>query len=178
MMNEFIIFHKYNSAFGIGQQKKKIVVTDFQGDLNGKKISIHDLLDPLQQEPGYKNLRKKFNKLETKPMTVQVPLPKVEREKLERKAAYYHTRKDMTNWEPLVKRNREAPTLYFDADVNLGFSTVGAIAAQFEPRTEFEKKMASLVRDPEIVEAYNKDGARLLELNKVFSLLFYFLHFN
>ncbi|KAG6471777.1 U3 small nucleolar RNA-associated protein 14-like [Zingiber officinale] len=150
-----------------GHQKKQIVVTDFQGDLNGKKISIHDLLDPLQQEPGYKNLRKKLHKIETKPMTVQVPLPKEEREKLERKVVYYHTRKDMTKWEPLVKRNREAPTLHFDADVNLGFSTVEAIASEFEPRTEFEKKMALLVRDPEIVDAYNKDGARLLELNKI-----------
>ncbi|PSR89519.1 Small-subunit processome, Utp14 protein [Actinidia chinensis var. chinensis] len=69
--------------------------------------------------------------------------------------------------EPLVKRNREAPTLYFDEDVDLGFSTVGAIASEFEPRTEFEKKIAALVNDNEVLEAHKKDGARLLELNKI-----------
>ena len=100
-------------------------------------------------------------------MAIQAPLPKVEREKLERKVAYDHSKKDMTKWEPLVKKNREAPTIYFDEDVDIGYSTVGAIACEFRPRTEFEKKMAELVHDPEIVEAHKKDGDKLLTLNKV-----------
>ncbi|XP_034229675.1 U3 small nucleolar RNA-associated protein 14-like, partial [Prunus dulcis] len=45
--------------------------------------------------------------------------------------------------------------------------TVGAIASEFEPRTEFEKKIASLVYDDQVMEAHQKDGSRLLELNKV-----------
>ncbi|WOL01312.1 hypothetical protein Cni_G10028 [Canna indica] len=150
-----------------GKERKKFVASDFQGESSDGRISIHDLLDPLHGKPGYSSLRKRLTQLEKKPMTVQAPLPKVEREKLERKVAYEHSKKDMTQWEPLVKRNREAPTLYFGEDVNLGYSTVGAIAAEFEPRTEFEKKMALLVRDPEVVEAHKKDGARLLELNKI-----------
>lgn len=126
-------------------------------------------MDPLHGKPGYSNLRKRLHQLERKPLAVQAPLPKVEREKLERKIAYERAKKDITKWEPLVKRNREAPTLYFDEDVNLGYSTVGAIASEFTPRTEFEKKMSLLVHNPEVVEAHNKDGARLLELNKVCS---------
>ncbi|KAI5311138.1 hypothetical protein L3X38_045605 [Prunus dulcis] len=51
--------------------------------------------------------------------------------------------------------------------MDLGFSTVGAIASEFEPRTEFEKKIASLVYDDQVMEAHQKDGSRLLELNKV-----------
>ena len=73
----------------------------------------------------------------------------------------------MQKWEPIIKRNREAPTIYFDDDMDLGFSTVGAIASEFEPRTEFEKKIASLVYDDQVMEAHQKDGSRLLELNKV-----------
>lgn len=138
-------------------------------------ISIHDLLDPLHDKPGYSKLRRRLDHLEKKQMPLQAPLPKVEREKLERKVAYEHSKKDVTKWEPLVKRNREAPTLYFDEDVNLGFSTVGAIASEFEPRTEFEKKMALLVQDPEVKEAHQKDGSRLLELNKVCESLNNFL---
>nr|CAD1833286.1 unnamed protein product [Ananas comosus var. bracteatus] len=154
-------------AFDDKKKKKKVTLSDFQGDNGDQRISIHDLLDSIRGKTGYSELRKRVEQQESKPMAVQVPLPKVEREKLERKFAYEHAKKDITKWEPLVKRNREAPTLLFEQDVDLGFSTVGAIASQFEPRTEFERKMAKLVRDPEMVEAYNKDGARLLELNEV-----------
>ncbi|KAL9273035.1 U3 small nucleolar RNA-associated protein 14-like protein [Drosera capensis] len=72
----------------------------------------------------------------------------------------------MTKWEGVVKRNREAPTVFFDENTDVGFSTVGAIASEFKPRTDFEKAIASLLKDSEVVEAH-KDGARLLELNKV-----------
>lgn len=140
------------------------------GDGDGR-ITIQDLLDPLHGKAGYSKLRKRTSQMEKKPMSIQAPLPKPYREKLERKAAYEQSKKDITKWEPLVKRNREAPTVYFDQDVDLGFSTVGAIASEFEPRTEFEKKIASLVHDGKVKEAHEKDGARLLELNKVLFLL-------
>ncbi|XAR63909.1 hypothetical protein NMG60_11024059 [Bertholletia excelsa] len=104
--------------------------------------------------------------MEKKSMPVQAPLPKADRDKLERKVAYEKSKKDITKWEPLVKRNKETPTLYFDNNLGPGFSTVDAIASEFKPRTEFEKKMASLVNDNEVLEAHRKDGARLFELNK------------
>ncbi|KAG9457289.1 hypothetical protein H6P81_001797 [Aristolochia fimbriata] len=130
-------------------------------------ITIQDLLDPLHGKPGYSKLRKKMYQLEKGSLTLQAPLPKIEQEKLERKVAYVKTKKEMTKWEQLVKKNREAPTVFFDEDTDVGYSTVGAIASEFEPRTEFEKKINSLVHDPEVVEAYENDGARLLEFNMV-----------
>lgn len=108
-----------------------------------------------------------MDRIETKQMSVHAPLRKPDREKLERKFAYEQSKKDITKWEPLVKRNREAPTIFFDDKTDLNFSTVGAIASEFEPRTEFEKQMAALVNNSEVAEAHKKDGARLLELNKV-----------
>ncbi|KAK1316198.1 hypothetical protein QJS10_CPA05g00380 [Acorus calamus] len=159
-----------------GRKRKSFVVSeanvasqpDDEGG-NGGGVSISDLLDPLHGKPGYSQLRKRFEQLEQKKsLAVSVPLPRVERERLERKAAYEQARKDVTKWEPLVKRNREAPTLFFDGDTEeRGTSTVGAIAADFEPRTEFEKKMAELTWDNEIREAHGNDGMRLLELNKI-----------
>ncbi|XVE80368.1 hypothetical protein DITRI_Ditri14bG0134300 [Diplodiscus trichospermus] len=41
-----------------------------------------------------------------------------------------------------------------------------AIASEFEPRTNFEKKTASLVYDDEVMEAHKGDGCKLLEKNK------------
>ncbi|KAK4349078.1 hypothetical protein RND71_031833 [Anisodus tanguticus] len=131
------------------------------------RISIQDLLDPLHGKSDYSKLRKSMSRMEKKSMPIHAPLAKPDQERLDRKAAYDFMQKDVTKWEPSVKRNREAPTIYFDEDKDVGFSTVGAITAEFEPRTDFEKKIASLVNDHEVVEAHRKDGARLLELNKI-----------
>ncbi|KAF8401450.1 hypothetical protein HHK36_012389 [Tetracentron sinense] len=160
-----------------GKKRKNFVVSEAYPEseynpsrdaLDGEgRISIQDLLDPLHGKPGYSKLRKRMHQLERKSMSVQAPLPKADREKLERKVAYEQSKRDITKWEPLVKKNREAPTIYFDEDIDLGFSTVGAIASEFEPRTDFEKKIASLVHDAKVVEAHRKDGLKLLELNKI-----------
>ncbi|KAK6129619.1 hypothetical protein DH2020_036629 [Rehmannia glutinosa] len=165
-----------SDAFG-GRKKKDFIISEAypeseynpSGDiLDGDgRISIQDLLDPLHGKSGFSKLRKSLHRMEKKSITTLTPLPKTDQERLERKAAYEQSKKDITKWEPLVKRNREAPTLYFDEDVDLGFSTIGAIASEFEPRTDFEKKIASLVNQNEFVEAHKKDGARLLELNKI-----------
>ncbi|XVE77607.1 hypothetical protein DITRI_Ditri13aG0076700 [Diplodiscus trichospermus] len=130
-------------------------------------ITVQDLLAPIQGKPGYSKLRKRVQHMDRKSTSIQAPLPKVDREKLERMAVYAHSKKDITKWEPLVKRNREAPTIFFNEDVDLGFSTVGAIASEFEPRTEFEKKIASLVYDDKVIEAHKGDGSKLLEMNKI-----------
>lgn len=149
------------------KQRKDVVLSDVHGDFGQEKISINDLLDSLHGKTGYSKLRKRLHLLEKAPMAIQAPLPKVVKEKLERKVAYEQSKKDITKWEPLVKRNREAPTLFLGEKLNLGVKTVGAIAAEHEPRTEFEKKMAELVCVPEIMEAQRNDGFKILELNKV-----------
>ncbi|KAJ4747775.1 U3 small nucleolar RNA-associated protein 14 [Rhynchospora pubera] len=150
-----------------GEKKKREEVLLSQADVRSEIVTIHDLLVPLQGMPGYSSLRKRVLQQEKQPMTLQAPLPKSERDKVQRKVSDKFARKEITKWEGVVKRNREAPTLFFEQDQNLGYSTVGAIASGFEPRTEFEKQMAQLRQDPELVEAYKNDGAKMLELNKV-----------
>mgnify|MGYP004713672885 CR=1 FL=1 len=124
-------------------------------------------MDPLHGKSGFSKLRKDVHRMERKSLSLNAPLPRSDQERLERKAAYELSKKDITKWEPLVKRNREAPTIYFDEETDVGFSTVRSIASEFKPRSVFEKKIASLVNDNDIIEAHRKDGARLLELNKV-----------
>ncbi|XWS31739.1 hypothetical protein CRYUN_Cryun23aG0101600 [Craigia yunnanensis] len=129
-------------------------------------ITVQDLLDPIQGKPGYRKFRKRVQQMDRKSTSIQAPLPKADREKLERMTVYKHSKKDITKWEHLVKRNIEAPTIFLGEDVDLGFSTVGAIASEFEPRTEFEKNIASLVYDDKVMEAHKADASKLLELNK------------
>ena len=105
---------------------------------------------------------------------VHPPLPKPDRERLERKTARGLVDEEFSKWVHLVKRNREAPTVYFSQEVvNLGKSTVGAIASEFQPRTEFEMRMASVLNDKEVSEAHREDGARLLELNQASSVIYF-----
>lgn len=137
-------------------------------------VSINDLLEPLREKPefasDYAKLRLRNQVIEKHARTVHAPLPMAEQAKVERKVAYEISKKEVTKWQPIIKRNREAPTIYFDEKTDLGFSTIGAIASEFEPRTELERKMAALVQNDKILEAHKNDGFRLLELNKVWML--------
>ncbi|XP_050235654.1 uncharacterized protein C57A7.06 isoform X2 [Mercurialis annua] len=160
-----------------GKKKKNVVLSEAYPEsefnptrdvLDGDgRVSIEDLIGSLHGTSVYSELRKRSSQMEKKSAPLHAPLSKREQDKLERQEAYQMTKKDIRKWEPLIKRNREAPTIIFDRDIDLGFSTVGAIASEFEPRTDFEKQMASLVYDDKVMEAHKEDGARLLELNKV-----------
>ena len=130
-------------------------------------VTIHDLLDNIQDKPGYSKIRKMVQQQEKKPMVVQPPLPKGQRDKMDRSVAYVLSKKEIGKWERIVKDNREAATLRFETDLNLGVDTVGAIASKFEPRSSFEKQMAGVFNNTEIMEAHKNDGAKILELNKV-----------
>ncbi|KAI3526852.1 hypothetical protein L1887_06118 [Cichorium endivia] len=131
------------------------------------RITVDDLLNPLHGKPGFSKIRKDVQRIDKKSMSIQPPLPKPQQQKVDRRSAYVYSKKKLQEYESLVKKNREAPTIYFDEDIDIGYSTVGAIASEFKPRTEFEKKMASLINSKQLSEAHNGDGARLLELNKV-----------
>ncbi|PHU18585.1 hypothetical protein BC332_14280 [Capsicum chinense] len=108
------------------------------------RISIQDLLDPLHGKPDHGKLRKSMSRMEKKSMPIHAPLPKTDQERLERHAAYDFVQGDLTKWEPC---EQQLPNL--NQEVIL------------------RKKIASLFNDHEVVEAHRKDGARLLELNKI-----------
>lgn len=162
-----------NAFFQIlGKKKKDLIVSEAypESEYNPSgdgRISIRDLLDPLHDKPGFSKLRKELNRMEKQSIPTLTPVAKTDRDKLERMAGYIQSKKYITRWEPLIKRNREAPTLFFEGDREVGYSTIGAIASEFKPRSDFEMKMALLVNQNEVVEAHKRDGARLLELNEV-----------
>ncbi|PWA36955.1 Small-subunit processome, Utp14 [Artemisia annua] len=131
------------------------------------RITIDDLLNPIHGKPGFNKIRKDVQRMGRKSMSIQPPLPKPQQEKLDRRSTYKFTKENLSEFNPQVKKNREATTMYFNEDINLGYNTVGAIAAEFKPRTEFEKKMASIINDKDITDAHKEDGAKLLELKKV-----------
>ncbi|XP_076912868.1 U3 small nucleolar RNA-associated protein 14-like [Bidens hawaiensis] len=134
---------------------------------NDGRVTIDDFLNPLHGKSGFSKLRKDAARLDKKSKSILPPLPKPQQEKIDRKTAYIQTKKRLTEYEPLVKENRERRTIYFNEDIDLGNSTVGAIVSEFRPRTDFEKKMDLLINAKELSDAHQGDGARLLELNQV-----------
>ncbi|CAL4939314.1 unnamed protein product [Urochloa decumbens] len=148
-----------------GKKRKKMLELPLQhGD---GPVTIHDLLDNIQGKPGYSKVRKRLQQQEKKTMVVAAPLPKLERDKLERAVTNRTVKAELTKWERQVKGDRESHTVCFENDVNLGANTISAIANEFKPRTGFEKRMDEIIRSNEIMEAHKNDGAKILELNKV-----------
>ncbi|XP_026380293.1 uncharacterized protein C57A7.06-like isoform X1 [Papaver somniferum] len=131
------------------------------------QIGMKDLMDPLRETAWYNALNKIISLLEKKSSAISTPLAKIDQDRIDRIEGYKFAKKEVTKREPLMKRNREAPTIFFGEQTDVGFATVGAIASEFTPRTEFEKQMASVVQDAEVEDAHMKDGARLLELNMI-----------
>ncbi|XP_057822016.2 uncharacterized protein C57A7.06 [Cryptomeria japonica] len=164
-------------AFEGMKRKKKVVISEaypeseYNLDLKASRLteslSVQDLMAPLYGNSGFGSLRRRMHQLEKNAIPVQAPLPKVVQARLERKAAYANAKEEIKKWQPLVKRNREASIVNLAKKVDVGKSGTGAIAFAFKPTTDLEKDIASLLQDAGVVEAQTKDGAELLELNKV-----------
>ncbi|KAJ4876595.1 U3 ribonucleoprotein (Utp) family protein [Raphanus sativus] len=164
-----------SAAFNRESKSKPVLFTEAypEGEFNptrdvleGKNVlTEEDLLAPLEGKPGYHKTSRQISRMrkDTKHV-VHSPLPKPQRERLERKAVKGLVDEEFSKWVHLVKKNREATTVYFNQDVNLGNSTVSAIASEFRPRTEFEMRMASVLNDDhEVSVAHREDGPRLVD---------------
>lgn len=159
------------------KRRKKVVVSeaypesefnlDQKASGNTENVSIQDLMAPLYGSSGFGSLRKRMQQLEKNAMPVEAPLPKVVKDRLERKAAYVHTKEDVTKWQPIIKKNREASTIKLDQKVDAGKTGIGARAYDFTPTSALEKEIACLLQSTSVVEAQNSDGVELLELNKL-----------
>lgn len=160
-----------------GKKRRKKVVSeaypesefnlDQKASGNTENVSIQDLMAPLYGSSGFGSLRKRMQQLEKNVMPVEAPLPKVVKDRLERKAAYVHTKEDVTKWQPIIKKNREASTIKLDQKVDAGKTGIGARAYDFTPTSALEKEIACLLQSTSVVEAQKSDGVELLELNKL-----------
>ncbi|CAG8469082.1 4136_t:CDS:2 [Ambispora leptoticha] len=134
-----------------------------------KKIELKDLLATLQEETGYSILKKELdNKKNKVKQPLPPPLPKRIQEKFNRQAAYEETKKEISKWEPIVKRNRESDHLEFSksssaASYQLSNNT---LAGTFKASTELEKQVEHILEESGFKE---KDIQQYeeLELNKL-----------
>ncbi|GBF90520.1 hypothetical protein Rsub_03516 [Raphidocelis subcapitata] len=115
----------------------------------GGELRLSDLMAGLGE--GRAKLgasRKLLERLERRGGPVEAPLPRAVRERQERKAGYEATAKDVTKWQPVVKANREAPTLRFTSarhEVPDRGASTAALLEGFRPEGDMEAEVAALL---------------------------------
>ncbi|GAQ90786.1 U3 small nucleolar RNA-associated protein 14 [Klebsormidium nitens] len=136
----------------------------------GGRISVADLVGSLDGSAGnLASLRKRLEKVESGAGPVSAPLARALKERVERQAGYEHTKSDVAKWQPLVKANREAPTIVFSADKKgtvAQLSTAG-MAAKFVPTTDLEKEISELLKESGAEDGRTVEAGEALELNKL-----------
>lgn len=91
---------------------------------------------------------KKISNLSSSFKPIEKPLPKCTSEKIQRIAAYKQVSKDISKWIPTITANRKADALPLSTRSNGDVTktiTSTEIISRFEPITEIEKKMASII---------------------------------
>ena len=79
--------------------------------------------------------------------TLDAALPKVIKDRQERKAGYAETTEQITKWQPIVKANREAPTIRLTTERDIQrVTTAAGLASKHEATTDFEKEVAALLK--------------------------------
>ena len=132
------------------------------------KMTLKDLMATLGEDHLDRETVKRLTKI-SKSKAQDVPLAPRIQQRVERKVAYEETAKDITKYQPIVKENREKRTLKFEPprkDMHRK-ETLGALVADFTPRSELEKEIAKVLKDSG--HGTGKDAARgeLLEMNEL-----------
>ncbi|KAK9806336.1 hypothetical protein WJX72_010623 [[Myrmecia] bisecta] len=119
------------------------------GEAAAGELTIADLVGGLgDSKRKLGAARKTLEKLDKKAEPVAAPLPGPIRQRQERKAGYEATGKEVTKWQPVVKANREAPTIRFTSgreDIPKT-NTTAAMASSFKPETDMEAEVAALLQ--------------------------------
>lgn len=135
----------------------------------GGRISVADLVGSLDGSAGnLASLRKRLEKVESGAGPVSTPLPRALKERVERQAGYEHTKSDVAKWQPLVKANREAPTIVFSADKKgtVAQCSTAGMTAKFVPTTDLEKEISELLKESGVEDGRTVEAGEALELNK------------
>ncbi|XP_052808908.1 U3 small nucleolar RNA-associated protein 14 homolog A-like isoform X1 [Mya arenaria] len=119
---------------------------------DSSKVRLHELVGSLKETGSHDNLKKQLSTVQRHNKTVATPLPRHEKEKINRTAAYEATTQEVSKWDPLVRENRKADQLYFPLQKqDFSVVTTDQLVKRFQPRTPLEMQVAALLRGSENV---------------------------
>jgi U3 small nucleolar RNA-associated protein 14 len=113
----------------------------------GNKIQLGDLLVNLSQTATHGELKKKLMKMQEKPL--EVPLTKPQTERVQRTIAYRKATWEVSKWQPIVQRNRQAEHLFFPLKQHSFIPPpLSTSSIQLRPVTTLEKEIMALMNGP------------------------------
>jgi len=130
-------------------------------------MTLADVMASLGGEAVFdKHTMKRLSKI-SKQKAPDVPLARQIQERLDRRAAYEETSKDVTKYQPYVKENREKRTLEFKSarDDMQRKDTLGALVADFTPKTEIELEIAKALKESGHATAKDIAHGEMLAMN-------------
>ena len=141
------------------------------GDESMRTLTATDLLDGVVDDSMLSDTLKKrvANDARSRAKPLGVPLGRVTTERVERGVAYDATSKEVAEWQPTVKRNREAEQLRFNADRGGRRNvTSGSMVDSFKPTSSLEIEIESILVETGLAEdEVTKRETRELEMQMV-----------
>ncbi|KAH7698059.1 Utp14 protein [Aphelenchoides avenae] len=119
-----------------------------------QEVDVTDLVGSIKSTRNVGDLKKQLNldapegkRKKKKGETLSVPLHRQAQVRLESGIAYKDTKKELSEWDPVVQANRVAEQLVFplNEDNTIRVETAAERVQHFEPRTELEKKMSEVL---------------------------------
>ncbi|PJF17943.1 hypothetical protein PSACC_02252 [Paramicrosporidium saccamoebae] len=145
----------------------------------GEQVSIAELTAVLDDETGFADLKKRIGDIVEAENAVgkrgvanveivAAPLASHEQKRLERKAAYELSSKEVNKWIPVIRANRNAKVLSFPAKQPRPTPSTGDIlATAFEPKTDLEKTMNEMLKKSGMDTEEGITTAEQLEMSKL-----------
>jgi U3 small nucleolar RNA-associated protein 14 len=111
------------------------------------KIKTHELLNSVKNSSDGSALRKLFSKAHKRTKVLDTPLPRFVSEKAQRIASYIEDKKEISKWDPVIRKNRQADQLVFPLkQPNYTMQTVESITKNWTPETDLEKQVAQILQ--------------------------------
>ena len=122
--------------------------SEFSATSTAQSLSLSSLLggSMLSKSSALKSVAKELTKLDKK-KSVAVPAPTIVTARAMREAAYSDTNKTVTNWQPIVKQNREKEQLSFPLkEAGRHHITAASLVDKFTPSTSLEEEISRIVK--------------------------------
>jgi len=111
------------------------------------KIKAFELLNSLKGVSEASELKKLFARTHKRQKVLETPVPKHIGEKALRIASYIQDKKEVSVWDPIVKRNRAAEQLTFPLkQPDYAMESGTAFSKAWTPETDLEKQIADLLK--------------------------------
>jgi U3 small nucleolar RNA-associated protein 14 len=115
-------------------------------------VTAADLVDSLGASAQTEKLKQRVGKAGA---ALSQPMPAPAQQRVERSVAYEATSKEITDWQPTVKRNREADQLRFSRDSSHAGRrnvTTGSMQQNFSATSELETEIEAILKETGLEE--------------------------